>query len=303
MVFYNVENLFDTLDNTSKNDNEFLPTSEKNWDTEKYNTKLNRIAEVLMSTSDELPAIIGFAEIENRKVLEDLSSEKSLSSAKYRIVHFESPDRRGIDVGLFYSKKKVKILDSKRIPVSIGVSKSSTRDILLVHGRLKRGPEIYFLVNHWPSRYGGQEKSEPKRIAVSQILAKHIDSLLFIDPEAHIITMGDFNDYPNNKSISETLLGERSTKLTNLMNSARSPYPGSYYYRGNWGYLDQFIVSKTLVDSVLPDVRSGSTRAFSTPEMMYTKRNGENIPSRTYGGSKYYGGYSDHLPIYTELVY
>lgn len=303
VVFYNVENLFDTLDNTSKNDNEFLPTGEKNWNTERYNTKLERIAEVLKGISEELPAVVGFAEVENRNVLEDLALEEILAPAKYKVIHFESPDRRGIDVGLFYSKKKFKIFNAKRVPVPTGLKNSFTRDILLVHGRLKRGPEIYFIVNHWPSRYGGQEKSEPKRISASRILAQKIDSLLLLNPEAHIIAMGDFNDYPDNKSISEVLLHDRSTNLTNLMDRTKSQYPGSYHYRGKWGYLDQFIVTTSLVDSALPDIHPNTTMSFSTPKMIYTKRNGKNIPNRTYGGSKYYGGYSDHLPIYTELVY
>jgi len=303
IVFYNVENLFDTVDDPSKNDNEFLPSSEKKWNAEKYTDKITKIAKVLSSTPNDLPVLIGFAEIENRRVLEDLASEKELAPAKYKVVHFDSPDKRGIDVGILYSKKKIKLLETKKVSAFTGVKKRPTRDILLVKCRLKRGPDIYFFINHWPSRYGGREKSEPKRIAVAEILANQVDSLLFLNPKAHIIAMGDFNDYPEDKSINEVLIGERKAKLRNIMENAESDYPGSYHYKGKWGYLDQFIVTTTLTDSILPDLLPGSTKAFSLPEMLYQKRNGDKIPNRTYGGSKYYGGYSDHLPIYTQIVY
>ena len=231
IAFYNVENLFDTLDDKSINDNEFLPNGEKKWNTEKYNAKLSRIADALNSISHELPAFVGFAEVENHKVLEDLATVKLLNRAKYKIVHFDSPDTRGIDVGFFYSKKKVKSVNALSIPVNTGAENRPTRDILLVECALKKGPQVYFFINHWPSRYGGQEKTEPKRISASHTLARHVDSLFSIDPKAIIIAMGDFNDYPENHSIQDILIGQRNSKLINLMETAISEYPGSYSYK------------------------------------------------------------------------
>jgi predicted extracellular nuclease len=303
IVFYNVENLFDTLNNGSTNDNEFLPSAEKNWNSERYFRKLNMLGEVLSSTSQDLPVFIGLAEVENRKVIEDLASVKSLSKGKYQIIHFDSPDDRGIDVCLLYAKKKVKNAEAKRIAVKTGEKNTPSRDILLVRCELKKGPEIFFFVNHWPSRYGGQEETEPKRLRASEILGGQIDSILNLHPSAHIISMGDFNDYPENISISDLLVGQRRNNLTNLMTEATSEYQGSYAYKGEWGYLDQFIVSKNLRDSIIPDIKSYSTRSFATEEMIHTTRSGKKVPNRTYGGPNYYGGYSDHLPIYTELVY
>jgi predicted extracellular nuclease len=303
IVFYNVENLFDTLDNQSTNDNEFLPSAEKNWNSERYFKKLSMLGDVLSSTSRDLPVFIGLAEVENRKVIDDLVSTKKLTKAKYQIVHFDSPDDRGIDVCFLYAKKKVKTAEAKRIAVKTGENNTPSRDILLVRCELKRGPEIFFFVNHWPSRYGGQEETEPKRLRASQILGAQIDSILDLNPSAHIISMGDYNDYPDNKSLSDLLVGRRLDKLSNLMMEANSEYRGSYAYKGEWGYLDQFIVSKTLIDSIVPDINSSSTRSFAKEEMIHTTRSGRKVPNRTYGGPNYYGGYSDHLPIYTELVY
>jgi len=303
IVFYNVENLFDTLDNKLTNDDEFLPAGNKTWNTQRYFAKLERIADVLNSSAEELPYFVGFAEIENRSALEDLASVKQLSSAKYQIVHFNSPDERGIDVGFFYSKKKVKNVQAKSVHVNTGAENRPTRDILLVKCRLKRGPDVYFFVNHWPSRYGGQKKTEPKRIAAAKALRNQIDSLFLLDANSHIIIMGDFNDYPHNKSIDSILISMRNSRLLNLMPMAKSEYSGSYSYKGEWGYLDQFIVSKSLADTLLPEIKSGSIKAFSKPEMIHTTRSGNKVPNRTYGGTNYYSGFSDHLPIYMEIEY
>lgn len=303
IVFYNVENLFDTLDNHSTHDDEFLPMGEKGWNSVRYKEKLEKISEALAASSPDLPSFVGFAEIENSSVLKDLISEKLLKKAKYEFVHYESPDERGIDVGFLYSKKKVKSIVSKQIKVPMKPEDRPTRDILLVKCELKKGPEIYFFINHWPSRYGGQKESEYKRMAASKKLGYNIDSLYNINPQAYIVCMGDFNDHPDNVSVSDTLIGNRNSRLFNLMLSASSQFPGSYSYKGKWNYLDQFIVSSSLVDTIVPYIQPNSTKSYCTDKMIYTTRKGDKVPNRTYGGTNYYGGYSDHLPIYTEIVY
>jgi len=303
--FYNVENLFDTIDDPEKQDEEFTPDSEKNWNQERYLAKLNRISEVISALGgDEFPAIMGLSEVENLSVLQDLCELESLKKAKYEPILIEGPDQRGIDVAMIYSKAKFKPVEVGRRTIDMGADERPTRDILYVKGKLKKGPTVHILVNHWPSRYGGAEKSEPKRIAAAKVLAAIVDSIGNAAPSEGIICMGDFNDYPNNRSLSEILPTGEGEILVNLMSGLDEAKRGSYNYRGEWGFLDQIIVSKNLSDGSIPDVLPGKTAPFFTDSMVFVHPEyGDIKPSRTYGGPNYYGGYSDHLPVYTILGY
>lgn len=306
IAFYNVENLFDTINDPSINDDEFTPGTEKDWNARRYDDKIEKIASTLSGIGNPHPSIIGLCEIENKSVLEDLVTSAALKDGKYEIAHFNSPDMRGIDVALLYAKKEFKPSHKAAIPVTLPESERPTRDILYVKGSLKKGPELHIFVNHWPSRYGGAEESEYKRVVAAEALRKQIDSIETADPGAHIICMGDFNDYPNNNSITETLVkgpGDASLPMCNLMEGKTETHRGSYNYRGNWGFLDQIIVSCSLQNSQLPNILDGATAPYYTREMIYTNKEGEEYPSRTYGGPNYYGGYSDHLPVYTVLAY
>jgi predicted extracellular nuclease len=304
IAFYNVENLFDTIDDPIKDDDEFLPTSEKNWNHSRYTDKLDKIAEVVSGIdSTSFPVLIGLCEVENIQVLEDLVKNPELKSGKYFPVLIEGQDQRGIDVALLVSKKKFKVISSNSYTIDLGEDNRPTRDILHVRGKIKGGPTLNVFINHWPSRYGGAEKSEPKRIAAAQVLKSKTDSIANLYPNEGIICMGDFNDYPENKSLSEVLISDGSV-LTNLMDGLKDSKRGSYNYRGNWGFLDQIIVSNNLVDVNLPMIVKSSTAPFFTDSMLYVHPEyGDLKPSRTYGGPNYYGGYSDHLPVYTILAY
>ncbi|MEM9052129.1 MAG: endonuclease [Bacteroidota bacterium] len=306
IAFYNVENLFDTINDPDKRDDEFLPDSAKKWNSERYWAKQSKMAEVIAQIgAPSFPAIVGLCEVENIGVLEDLVKEEKLKNSKYEPVLIEGPDQRGIDVALLYSKKRFKVISSSSYTVELGEENRPTRDILHVRGKLKSGgPTVNVFVNHWPSRYGGAEKSEPKRMAAAKVLKTKTDSIAKVHPEELIICMGDFNDYPNNKSLTESLSAGQNKQLVNLMYGLKETKRGSYNYKGDWDFLDQIIVSKNLVDGMLPEILDSSTAPFFTDSMLYKHpKYGDIKPSRTYGGPNYYGGYSDHLPVFTVIEY
>jgi endonuclease/exonuclease/phosphatase family metal-dependent hydrolase len=313
VMFYNVENLFDTERNPEKEDEEFTPESEKAWDLEKYGKKLDDIAAVIRKVNrDELPEIVGLCEVENMKVLEDLIQRKDLKRGQYGIVHHESPDARGIDCALLYNMEEFRVTSSEAIPVSFPFDSTlTTRDILYVEGQSSDNETLHFFVNHWSSRWGGTKESEPKRLYCAVTLRMAVDGILNSDPEAKIIIMGDFNDEPTNRSVFEMLLANNKRKnasereLYNLMYDAHNQEGlGTYNYRGNWNMLDHIIVSRQL----LKDGRGWHCgyedgKILKADFMLYLNEDiQEYVPSRTYGGPNYYGGISDHFPVYLTLV-
>lgn len=301
IAFYNVENLFDTIDDPVGNDEEFLPTAPKKWTNERYQKKIGGIAQI-MGDLDH-PSVIGFCEVENRTVLEDLAKHKVMQSSKYQVVHFDSPDFRGIDVGLMYQKKHFKVLAKDKITINFPkeiVEDYTTRDVLVVKGKLRKKHTIYFFVNHWPSRRGGLKASSPKREYVAARVRERILNIQKNEPNALFILMGDFNDEPDNISILKVL--EKDNLLVNAMDELDQAGEGTYNYRGNWNMIDQFIVSPQLNDDnaklYIEDVGIFRGEYLFYKDKKYGKR-----PSRTYGGKRYFGGYSDHLPIYMDLVH
>ena len=307
VVFYNVENLFDTENEPGKSDGEFTPEGEKKWDQQRYGKKLADIAKVLTSVNEtELPEIIGLCEVENRSVLEDLIETGKLASREYKIVHHESPDFRGIDCALLYRPDEFKVLHHQPIKISFKNEPDyKTRDILYVKGRTVNREKLHIFVNHWPSRIGGTEKSEPNRVQVATILKEKIDSISQTSSNAKIIVMGDMNDEPDNKSLQQILgakkPAEETAQLRNLMFPADENGEGSYNYRGNWNMLDNLVVSKNLLDEKGFQVTNKQGYIFQKEWMEYKNRNGGVSPNRTYGGPNYYGGISDHFPVYFKL--
>jgi predicted extracellular nuclease len=306
VVFYNVENLFDTENTPGGNDAEFTPESEKKWTPERYQKKLEDISKVLASVNQkELPEIIGLCEVENRKVLDDLVKKEPLAGGKYEIVHFESPDFRGIDAALLYRPNEFKVSWSAPIKVSFADEPNfTTRDILYVKGKTLNREEFHIFVNHWPSRIGGVEQTEPKRIAIARLLKSKIDSVQNVNPEANIIVMGDMNDEPSNKSLNEVLSAKspetENAALINLMYPLHDAKQGSYNYRGNWNMLDNIIISAGLLDD--KGFKSVEKQGFVfREEWMEYHNNGQISPNRTYGGPNYYGGVSDHFPVFFQM--
>ena len=295
-VFYNVENLFDTIDNPNTKDDEFLPISEKKWDTYRYHYKLNQLEKVFKKiiekeNKNNLPDIIGLCEVENNFVVEDLLKTEIFKKHRYQIIHKQSPDGRGIDCALLVNKK-FEVLKSDFIKINNPKQSRATRDI--VYSKLKfKNDIINVFVNHWPSRWGGQEASNHKRVFVAKVLRKYIDQNT--SRNDFNLIMGDFNDYPSNESLAEVLVKE---DLVNLMSKSNVSGRGSYNYRGNWDWLDQIIVSKDFSNFKLI-----SFGAFEEDFMMYTNKKGEVYPSRSFGGDRWYGGFSDHLPVFLNLEF
>lgn len=304
--FYNVENLFDTINDPKTKDEDFLPESDKKWTGERYQDKLEKLATVLTHPSENNPLFVGFAEIENRMVVLDLMKTGRLAETKYRVVHYDAPDVRGIDVAFAYDHERFMVQYEEAIDLSIvGEPDYKTRDILYVKGLLKDSLDLHVFVNHWSSRRGGAEASEYKRINAAKALLYKTDSIRNVDADAKIIIMGDFNDYPNNNSIIKTLgagLASNATNFVNLMLPMHEAGQGTYNYRGDWGMLDQFIVSHSLVDPK-EGLHIQESRAYivNDDKFMHFFDSGEKTPNKTYGGPNYHGGYSDHLAIYGFL--
>jgi predicted extracellular nuclease len=306
--FYNVENLFDTKDDPKTNDNQFTPSGDKEWDNAKYAEKLQNLAKVISQLADDkYPTFLGVCEVENKKVLQDLAKQPALKQANYGVAHIESPDERGIDVGLLYNKSIFKVNKITAYQPNLSSYNDKTRDILYVKGELANGEILHFMINHWPSRGGGRKESEPKRIAAAQMLLSIQKEIQAKDPDAKIIVMGDFNDEPSNQSISKTLNiacdieNIENNQLFNAFCELEKQDYGSYRYRGYWDMLDQIMISKSLITDTVGIHFTPNSAGIKSESWMIQTGKYEGFPLRTYGGNKYLAGYSDHLPVYISL--
>lgn len=303
VVFYNVENLFDTIDDKDVIDEDFLPTGKLKWNSERYAKKLNHIVEALTLNLTENPMLIGFAEVENGKVVLDVAKTGRFGSTKYQLAHKQSPDARGIDCALLYDSERFKPMVIANLPVTIdSLPKFKTRDVLYVKGEVLGGKTLHLFVNHWPSRRGGELESAPKRKRAAEVAREKIDAILKEDPKANIILMGDFNDHPNDISTEQVLkakpVTEKKADLVNLFYDDHTAGKGTHNFQDKWGVLDQFMVSKTLYTGKKGIKIKGKDAKIVYEEiLLYTAKDGSKKPSTTYGGEKYFGGYSDHLPI------
>lgn len=308
--FYNLENLFDTIDAPGVNDEEYTPNGSKKWTSDRYNNKLNNLSKVINDIGNDVgikggPSILGVCEVENKAVLEDLISAKKLKKSGYSIIHYNSPDKRGIDVALLYRNKYFEPATSKTqslyIYNPVNGKRIYTRDQLIVSGKLE-GENIHIIVNHWPSRWGGELNSKPLRIAAAQVCRHVVDSLQKADSSAKIVVMGDFNDDPDNLSIESYLNATgNSTKLNsyNLYNATQPLFAkgyGTLKFRGEWNLFDQIILSAPMLDK--PGISFISAGIFSPDYLLQQDGKFKGYPLRTFGGDTYLNGYSDHLPSY-----
>lgn len=311
IAFYNVENLFDIYDDPEKHDEWFLPTSETRWNEEKYERKLDRISEVISEIHKDHPILVGMVEIENKQVLRDLVAEDEIEKSEYSIITENSPDERGIDVALLYNPSFFKYKDHEAITIDLprepDGSIDYTRDILYVKGELQND-ELHVFVNHWPSRREAIEIAEPKRMFVAQVLRNRINDILENDPMAKILVMGDFNDYPDSRSIRETLRAKGTKGITdgelyNLAAILDNDDQGSHFYKGDWGMLDQMMISKGFLNPETGiGIKGNALKIFKEKFILFKHPKYKTWqPNRTYSGPKYHGGYSDHLPIYIKL--
>lgn len=310
--FYNLENLFDTIyDAELLLNEEFTPESPKQWTSDRYQNKLTNMAYVISNMAiDVTPeglAILGICEVENKKVLVDLVLEESIKDRNYQIVHFDSPDKRGIDVGLLYNPKYFEVTNTKSYTLSMPDDSSFfTRDQLVVSGLLD-GEKIHVIVNHWPSRSGGEEESRPKRMAAGDLSRQIVDSLLILDMNAKILVMGDMNDDPVDISIIEHLKAKGSQdqlKEGDLFNPMYQLYQdslGTLAYRKKWNLFDMVLVSQGLLGENNSAYKFYKAEVFDQPYLRQSEGDYAGYPNRTYAGKYYLGGYSDHFPVYVYL--
>lgn len=311
VAHWNLENLFDTIDDVEKNDAEFTPANAKAWNEERLEKKMYNISRVIRLMNDgNGPDLMGVCEVEHQFLLDTLIS-KYLSDKKYKTAYLESPDYRGIDNGIIYNSDKFKLLSLSGDTVNIGAD-LSTRLILGGTFLYENTDTIYFFVNHWPSRRGGEEASEEKRIQAAKTLRQRIQSLLNKNQNSKIILVGDFNDEPTNISITEFLKAQpffcdsmnveefqedNITDLFNLSYKSWSEGEGSYKYKDQWNMIDQIIISNNLLTGSEINYMCNTFEVFK-PSLMVTRTGKfQGTPFPTYGGSRYLGGYSDHFPI------
>lgn len=312
---YNVENLFDIYNDSLTLDDEFTPEGDKGWSLSRYKKKLANIYKVMMAMGGwgGPPEVMGFCEIENRAVLEDLISKTPLLKYQYAVVHENSTDRRGVDVGFIYQKSKFRYLSHQAIRLTLPDDPGfRTRDILYIQGIALGKDTLHVFVNHWPSRRGGQAASEPKRMLAAAVTRAKADSILALHPNAKIVLMGDFNDHAEDRSMTEGLRCQehkealQPTDFYNFMvELAKNWKLGSHKYQGHWGTLDHIVASAPL----LLDTRKGKLRAAADGAHIFAarflmeedKRYLGLQPFRTYSGPRFIDGFSDHLPIYIDL--
>jgi hypothetical protein len=306
VMFYNVENLFDTYNDSLTDDNDFLPDGVMKWNLTRYNKKIYSLFKTIIAAGAwDPPAFVGFCEIENRKVLEDLIYGTNLSKFNYSIIHEESPDRRGIDVCLIYRKKLANLISYRYwIPGNLKNNEFNSRSVLY----LKMGissDTIHIIVNHWPSRRGGVLASEDKRLQVSSMLKEKVDSIFNSSTNsARILILGDFNCTPEDQIIRTLISSTDSDRvLINLSEKIKGKDNGTYRYMGRWEMIDQVIVSKGLIECGKGLYADPNSLKIFRPDFLLkkdTKYPGFS-PFSTYNGYKYQGGFSDHLPVILDL--
>lgn len=300
VMFWNLENYFDTFDDPATSDNEFTPFGDKFWSWKKFIAKRNNIAKVIISTgkSDSegnvnYPTLVGLAEVENRFVLEQLVRSTPLSMVNYGIIHRDSPDERGIDVAMLYKKNLFRPLSIEFIYVHLPDSSLKTRLILYVKGVFEDLDTIHVFVNHWPSKFGGEQASRPNRQAAAITLKDKCDSVYKQNSRANILLMGDFNDTPDSDVFKEL------NKFENMSSDLFANGEGTIKYNGKWELIDQFFISYNLLNKAEPIMCEKSAMKIYSPAFLFEtdKEYMGTKPRRCYTGPRYNGGISDHLPI------
>ena len=291
--FWNVENLFDLEDNPDKNDDEFALGGRKKVDQQIYDLKIKHSSEVLQDLNVD---VLGLCEVENHKVLNDLNN--AYKERNYEIIHYESPDNRGIDNALLYDKNRFSIISSRAIENKLK-NGGPTRDILYVLGEYNNA-RLHIFVNHWPSNYGGKEKAIPKRTETAELIIKEIKNILSVEKSAEIILIGDFNEDPDDKNI---MLLEKVGLASLMKPMLGKPKVGTYVYRGEDSFLDQIIVNEHLQDEEGLSIVEESAYILDLPKYRQQEGNYKHYPFRFWAGNRLLGGYSDHLAIKVEIIH
>ena len=308
IAFYNLENLYHPQSTDELRDKEFSPTGNKVWTMEKYKKKLTNMAYVISQIAAEYNGVVmlGVSEVGNKQVLEDLLKTGELADKKLSIIHYDSPDKRGIDVGFIYNSKIFKVTSSHPYPYKLPTNPDfKTRDQLLVSGILA-GEPMHIIVNHWPSRYG-EKSSELREFAAS--ISKHItDSIRQADPKAKVIIMGDLNDDPTDKSVKLVLDAKKDVKdvkangyyntMWNLFDQGR----GSLAYKGKWNLFDQIIITDNLLGEDFSTLKFWKAEIFYKEYLIQQEGQYKGYPLRTFQSNTFVNGYSDHFPTLIYLL-
>lgn len=307
--FYNLENLFDLEDDSLTRDESFTPEGSNKYSYGRYDKKKNGLARTILAMGGWRPVeLVGLCEVESKWAMDGLTTFSPLRNAGYEYIHEDSPDRRGIDVACLYQPDRFEPILYKYFRIKFPFDPDrKTRDMLYVKGKIPNGDTLHFFVNHWPSRYGGQFVSEPSRAYVASVLRQKVDSLQdrFADPL--IVISGDLNDEPDDLSLTENLGSKNkledvsSGDLVNLMYPVKHKF-GTHSFAGEWGVLDQFIVSENLLQNEKTSTGYGHVGIFDAPWLLKKNAAGNSVTNRTYQGPAYKGGYSDHLPIFLDLI-
>lgn len=310
--FWNVENLYDTINDPIKNDEEFLPEGTNAWTGPRYWEKINHLAKVISemavdATPDGL-AILGLCEIENKNVLQDLVRDPQLKSRNYQYVLIEGPDARGVDPALIYNPNYFKVLKTVTYRITLPTdSAHKTRDELVVSGSFG-GEPLAVIVNHWPSRRGGELASRPNRIATAK-MARHIaDSITKFNPATKVVIMGDLNDDPDNESVKKYLKTANDVhkahegEYFNPMESLHKQGIGTLAWQDSWNLFDQTILSHAFLPTGYKTFQYYKAFVFNKPYLKSDFGNFKGYPFRTYSGGAYTAGYSDHFPVYMIIV-
>ena len=318
VVFYNFENLFDTINEPGVLDDEFTPDAPKRWNTAKYTRKLANLERVLFdiaAADKEFPIVIGVSEVENRSVMEDVIAQPKLAAGNYRIVHFDSPDARGVDVAFYYRPDVFKLEGSAAIPyVMPGMPDFKTRDFVTMWGTIDREP-FFFLVSHWPSRLGGKEASASKRMNAATQIRHIVDSVTAANPATKVVVMGDLNDDATDRSIVEGLRAKgrleevgQGDMFNPFIGVFKAGY-GSLAYQDEWNLFDNIIVSENLATGSTGELRLQPVRdskfyggIFRRPYMIQKEGQYKGYPLRAFVGNDFQGGFSDHLPVYIYIA-
>lgn len=317
VMFYNLENMFDTINNNGKYDSEFTPDGARKWNGQKYWSKQHNMAYAISQMKTKHtpmgPAIVGVSEVENKSVLQDLVRQPEIKDWHMQIVHHDSPDRRGIDVALLYNPRLFRVLNVVNTTLHIpGYDSFRTRDQMCVTGMLA-GEKVSVIVNHWPSRLGGQERSSYLREAAAAMARRTIDSLLHDDPNQGIIFMGDLNDDPMDKSVAEALGGKRNAADVKQPGDLYNPWwdkldkgIGTLAYKGQWNLFDQIVISQYFMQHYKGNDKPRLTfmRADVLNRDFLKTQEGDRkgYPLRTYSGGVFLNGYSDHFPTEIFLI-
>lgn len=314
IAFYNVENLFDIENDSLTFDDDRTPDGKDQWTKERYLKKVEHIASVLSKIGADVtqtsPDIIGLCEVENKQVVEDLIAHPHLRNKDYEIIHFDSPDERGIDVALLYKRSAfiANSFKSHRLLLSNDDGfRDYTRDQLVVGGILDN-EQFHFIVNHWPSRSGGEARSKPNRLAAAKLNKRIIDSLQKLDMDSKIISMGDFNDDSIDQSFKTILKTKGRVKkldslsLFNPMERLFKKGIGSLAYRDKWNLFDQFFFTGNLIHKKEETFKYWKALVYNPIYLIDPKGRYKGYPLRTYAGGAYVGGYSDHFPVYLYLI-